>query len=165
MSLPLVAAPPAVAVLLNVALWAGAQIGAGYAAHRLTPAQLDRPRRILGLRRFEQGGRWYERRLRISRWKDRVPEAGAYFAGGVSKRSIGGRTDDDLELFRRETKRAELAHWWSFLPLPLCLIWNPAAGAALMTAYGICVNLPMVAIQRYNRARIERILARRSAVG
>lgn len=161
-SLPLVHVATVVVLIGNVALWASAQILAGYAAHRLPLSSLQHDRGVLRLRRFEAGGRWYERRLRIGRWKDRLPEAGAFFDGGITKRTLPGRSSDSLQRFAVETRRAELAHWASFVGLPLCLIWNDALGVALMVAYGLIVNLPLIAIQRFNRGRIERILERRA---
>lgn len=160
-ALPLVTVAPLVALALNIALWAGAQVTAGYAAHRLPLARLQRDGWLLHLRPFEDDGRWYERRLRIRRWKDRLPEAGAFFDGGFAKRAIPGRSTEGLERFAAETRRAELAHWASFACLPLCVIWNDTLGIALMCAYGLVVNLPLIAIQRFNRGRIDRILASR----
>lgn len=160
--LPIVAVAPAVALVLNIALWAGAQVLAGYAAHRLPLSRLQCDGWLLRPRRFEDGGRWYERRLRIRRWKDRLPEAGAFFDGGVTKRSLPPRSAGGLERFAAETRRAELAHWWSFGCLPLCLLWNDPLGVALMAAYGAAFNLPLIAIQRSNRARVDRILTRRA---
>jgi glycosyl-4,4'-diaponeurosporenoate acyltransferase len=162
-SLPLVSAAPLVALVLNVALWASAQVLAGYRAHRLPLDRLQDDRGLLRLRRFEDDGRWYERTLRIGRWKDRLPEAGAFFDGGITKRTLPGRSEGGLERFAAETRRAEIAHWTSFACLPLCLIWNDAAGVALMVAYGLVFNLPLIAIQRHNRGRVERILRRRAA--
>ena len=43
---------------------------------------------------------------------------------------------------------------------PLFALWNPPVGVVLMVAYGVVVNAPFIAIQRYNRARAERLLAR-----
>lgn len=167
MTLPVVVVPSWVALLLNVALWAGSQVAAGYAAHRRPIDRLQHDGPLLRLRRFEAGGRWYERRLGIRRWKDRLPEAGAFFAGGMTKRTLPGRADGGIERFVVETRRAELAHWWSFLGLPLCVLWNGVPGVVLMCTYGLVVNLPLIAIQRYNRGRAERVLAvraRRSAL-
>ena len=45
---------------------------------------------------------------------------------------------------------------------PLFVLWNPPAVAAVMVAYGVVVNAPFIAIQRFNRLRIGRILARQS---
>lgn len=159
---PVITIPPLLALVLNVALWAAAQVLAGYRAHRLPLDRLQADRGVLRLRSFEDDGRWYERRLRISRWKDRMPEAGAFFDGGMTKRTLPGRSTGGLERFAAETRRAEIAHWTSFACLPLCLLWNHALGIALMVTYGLVVNLPLIAIQRSNRGRIERILRARA---
>lgn len=160
--LPIVALPAAAVLGLNIALWASAQVLAGYAAHRLPLDRLDHDGWLLRLRPFEDGGRWYRRRLRIDRWKDRLPEAGAFFEGGMTKRTLPGRRAGGVERFAAETRRAELAHWASFAGLPLCVIWNDVLGVVLMVTYGLVVNLPLIAIQRYNRGRTQRILATRA---
>ena len=43
---------------------------------------------------------------------------------------------------------------------PLFVLWNPPPIAAVMVAYGVLVNAPFIAIQRYNRARVSRVLRR-----
>ena len=98
--------------------------------------------------------------MRINRWKDALPEAGALFAGGVSKRELPALDKSGLELFVRETRRAELGHWWAMLAGPVFMLWNPPAIAAVLIGYGIAINLPFIAIQRYNRFRTEPLLRR-----
>jgi glycosyl-4,4'-diaponeurosporenoate acyltransferase len=154
--------PLAVTVLVDVVAWGFFHAATGYAAHRLTDAQLGRDGWLLRPRRFEDHGRWYRRRLRIHRWKDRLPEAGALFAGGLSKRHLPALDDDGLRLFVRETRRAELTHWWAMWCGPLFVFWNPPLAAVLLIAYGVLVNLPFVLIQRYNRFRILAVLDRRA---
>ena len=83
------------------------------------------------------------------------------FAGGVSKRRIPGRDAASLQRFVVETRRAEYGHWAAMACGPLFVLWNPPLVAALMVGYGIAVNLPFIAIQRYNRARVARVLDRR----
>lgn len=162
---PLIELPALGILLANVALWALGHAGAGYLAHRLPPGRLAHDGPVLRLRRFEAGGRVYERRLGIRAWKDRIPEAGDLFAGGTSKRTLAtaavGR-DAALAAFRIEARRAERAHWGSLVVLPLFWIWNPPIGVALMAVYGVVVNLPFILVQRYNRARIERIVGHRA---
>jgi glycosyl-4,4'-diaponeurosporenoate acyltransferase len=161
-SVPIVSVPPLVALGANVALWASAQVLAGYAAHRLPLSKLERDGWLLRIRPFEDRGRWYERTLRIGRWKDRLPEAGAFFDGGMTKRAIPARRAGGVERFAAETRRAELAHWASFACLPFCVAWNDVLGVALMVVYGLAINLPLIAIQRYNRARTDHILTART---
>ena len=157
--LPLVHLADPVAVVVDVVAWGLVHAGTGYAAHRLPPAHLVSDGWLLRPRRFERDGRTYER-LRIRRWKDRLPEAGALFAGGLSKRRVpGGRAG--LIRFAAETRRAELGHWWALGASPLFLLWNRPLAAALLVAYGVTVNLPFIAIQRYNRLRVSRVLAAR----
>jgi glycosyl-4,4'-diaponeurosporenoate acyltransferase len=148
-------------VALDVVVWAAIHAGTGYAAHRLADSRLARDSWLTRPRPWERDGRAYEQ-VAIRRWKDRLPEAGALFPGGVSKRRLpaGGRAA--LHTFVPETRRAEYAHWWCFALSPLFALWNPPAVAVVMVVYGAAVNAPFIAIQRYNRLRIVRTVAPRS---
>jgi glycosyl-4,4'-diaponeurosporenoate acyltransferase len=44
---------------------------------------------------------------------------------------------------------------------PLFVLWNPPLAAGLLMSYGVAVNLPFIAIQRYNRFRVQALLERR----
>jgi glycosyl-4,4'-diaponeurosporenoate acyltransferase len=77
-----------VIVLIDAGVWASWSALCGYVAHRIPRARLSRDRGLFRIRAFEAGGRFYERWLRIKRWKDRLPEAGALFRGGFSKRRV-----------------------------------------------------------------------------
>ncbi|HSF35080.1 MAG TPA: hypothetical protein VLA70_03145 [Nocardioides sp.] len=154
--------PQTVTIVVDVLAWGVFHAATGYAAHRLSDERLARDGWGLRERRFEDRGRWYRRRLHIHRWKDRVPEAGALFDGGVSKRELPAMDAEGLELFVRETRRAELGHWWAMWCSPLFVLWNPPLAAALLAAYGVLVNLPFIAIQRYNRFRTQAVLERLS---
>ena len=155
--------PLGVTVLVDAVAWGVFHAATGYAAHRLPDHRLREDGLLLRPRRFETGGHWYRRRLRIHRWKDRLPEAGDLFAGGISKRDVPSYDEAGLRLFARETRRAELAHWWCLACGPVFVLWNPPLAAGLLVAYGVLVNLPFIAIQRYNRFRIQAVLERRHA--
>ena len=154
--------PPALTVVVDVIAWGVFHAATGYAAYRLDDDRLRRDGWLLRPRRFESAGRWYRRRLRIHRWKDRLPEAGASFRGGVSKRYLPSYDVAGLELFVRETRRAELAHWWAMGCGPLFVLWNPPLAAGLLVGYGVVANLPFILIQRYNRFRTQPLVGRRS---
>lgn len=153
--------PQVLTLALDVVAWAVFHAATGYAAHRLDERRLGRDGWLLRPRRFEEAGRWYRRRLRIDRWKDRLPEAGGLFRGGVSKRRLPATDVAGLHVFVRETRRAELAHWWAMCCGPVFVLWNPPLAAGLLVGYGVLVNLPFIAIQRYNRSRILTLLERR----
>lgn len=154
-------APWQVAVL-NVVWWAFVHAATGYAVHRLPESRLQRDGWLLHIRRWEHGGNAY-RRVRIQRWKDRLPEAGALFAGGVSKAHLPEHGRPGLERLVMETRRAERGHWLALAGGPFAVAWNPPIGVVAMVAYGVVVNLPFIAVQRYNRARAVSLLTRSSA--
>jgi glycosyl-4,4'-diaponeurosporenoate acyltransferase len=146
--------PQALTIVVDVVAWGVFHSATGYAAYRLDESRLSRDGWLLRPRRFETAGRWYRRWLRVHRWKDKMPEAGNLFRGGISKRHLPGRDMAALQLFVRETRRAELTHWWAMWCGPIFILWNPPLAAALLVAYGVLVNLPFIVIQRYNRFRI-----------
>ncbi|MEZ5137453.1 MAG: hypothetical protein R2702_05305 [Acidimicrobiales bacterium] len=153
------------AVATSVAVWVLTSLAVGWLAVRWSDAALDRVGPVLRLRRWEDGGRFWVRRLRVLAWKDRIPEAGAFFSGGTAKRSIGRPTAQALRSFRRETVRAERVHWLLVASGPVHLLWcRPTVGAG-MVAFGVLFDAPFIVVQRTNRGRIERVLARREPDG
>ena len=150
---------PVALVAIDSVVWATWSAVVGYGFHRVPASRFRIDSALTRLRPWERSGRLYER-LGIRRWKDRLPEAGALLPGGISKRSLGGRTTADLERFAAETRRAEWVHWMILVIAPLFALWNPAPLTAAMVAYAVVANLPCVMVQRYNRARIERATQR-----
>ena len=140
-------------LLANVAAWALVHAASGYYVHRLPLGRLEHDGWLLRPRRWERDGRTYQRVLRIRGWKDHLPEAGAFFSGGVSKRALTGSLVGGLPRFVAETRRAERGHWLALAAGPLFALWNPPSGLGLMVAYGVVVNAPFIAVQRYNRLR------------
>jgi glycosyl-4,4'-diaponeurosporenoate acyltransferase len=160
--LPVVEMTTGWTVLVDSVVWAVLSVSIGYVAHRTAPHRFAHDTWITRLRPVEHDGRWYEQRWRIQRWKHRLPEGGAAFRGGVDKRHLLGRDDATLERFVVETRRAELTHWALMACGPLFALWNPPALAAVMVVFGVVANLPCLVTQRYNRARLRRVLTRRA---
>ncbi len=111
------------------------------------------------LRAWERGGDGWMR-IGVHRWKDDVPEAGALF-GGEAKRRLRSARDEDLVRFVGETRRAERVHWLHASSGPLFGLAFPAPIAVAMVISAVLFNAPFIVIQRYNRGRLLRILARR----
>lgn len=149
-------------VLLDALVWAAWSVVVGYAAHRLPDRRLAHDGPLSRLRPWERGGRVYER-IGIRRWKDRLPDFGGLFPGGVSKRSLISRSTPDLLRLTAETRRAELVHRAVPAITPLFLLWNPAPLFGAMVAYAVVANVPCLVVQRYNRGRLQRMLDRRTA--
>ncbi|MCC5951839.1 MAG: hypothetical protein JJU45_07045 [Acidimicrobiia bacterium] len=153
------------AVVVGSVVWAVAGTAVGYVMHRLPVTRFDHDTWLTRLRPREVDGRVYERRWAIRRWKRWLPEAGDAFAGGFSKKRLGGRSTAHLERFVAETRRAELTHWVVMACGPFFVLWSPLWLAAVMVVFGVVANLPCLVAQRYNRARLLRLLGRRAATG
>ncbi len=151
-------------LVLDVAVWAAWSTLAGYLTHLLPAGRLDHDTALFRLRPAERDGRLYERWLRVKRWKDALPEAGALFAGGFSKRRIVRRDRSHLERFVVETRRAELTHWMVMAAAPFFFLWNPWWAGIVMIGYALVADVPCITVQRYNRARLLRVLGRGAPV-
>ena len=165
--MPVVEPSLLVAIGLSALMWVVAALAVGWWMARRPAAAFAHDGPVTRLRAFEKAGRAdvYERRLRVSRWKDVLPEAGGLF-GELSKRHLppGGR-DASLERFAAETRRAERTHWTVLLAGPLALLWSPLWLALLGWALAVACNLPFIVVQRSNRARVERLRRRAQAPG
>jgi glycosyl-4,4'-diaponeurosporenoate acyltransferase len=144
-------------VALDIAVWGGWSALVGFVAHKRPVAAFADDTWLYRLRDFERAGAFYER-IAIRRWKDRLPEAGGLFTGGFSKRSVRTLDRTVLERFVAETRRAEWTHWMIMSITPVFVLWNWWWVDVLMVVYALCANLPCLVVQRYNRARLSRLL-------
>jgi len=144
----------------NAAFWPAWTAAVGYSAHRAPADWFAADDFLTRGRPAEHDGAWYRDRLRIERWKDHMPEAGAAFPGGFAKRGVGVRDPETLRAFTVETRRAEYAHWAMAAGVVITIAWNPWWAAPVNVSVAAGSNLPCIAIQRYNRARLLRILRR-----
>ena len=148
------------AVGVSVVAWLLIGLVSGYYFNRLPVSRFAHDNIVTRERSFEAHGAVYQRYLRIRRWKDRLPEAGDFFAGGFSKRHLTSRSEEHLNRFVAETRRAEMVHWTNLCAGPLFLIWCRPLVGGLMVLFGVVSQLPFIAIQRFNRARLQRVLTR-----
>jgi glycosyl-4,4'-diaponeurosporenoate acyltransferase len=101
---------------------------------------------------------FYQRPLRIKSWRKVIPDGGAMFKRGFPKKNLENKNTGYLKTFLYETKRAELTHLLAILPAPLFFLWNIWWVGLIMIAYALIANLPCIMLQRFNRARISRVL-------
>lgn len=139
-------------IVLNVAGWPVIQIGLAWVFTRM-PAHWFNP----GLTsKWERN--FYEQVLLIRLWKDHLPDAARWFAGGFAKGRLLARNGDYLRRFIRETWRGELCHWVAMAFAPVFFLWNPFWAGMIMVAYALVANLPCILVQRYNRSRMQRMI-------
>lgn len=144
-------------VVVNACTWATLQLGLVLFANRVSALRFG-----VCASEWERNGRIY-RSLGVHRWKDRLPDAGGWFAGGFSKRNLRNRSLAELDRFARETRRAEWVHWCAIGALPLFKLWNSWPAMLVNAAYAIAANFPCIIVQRYNRGRIAPLLSKAQA--
>ncbi len=148
--------------------WLAWSLLIGYGAQRLDPHWLAGFTALDGPLPWVDDPQWCQRVLGIRRWKDHLPEAGAFFPGGRSKRSLSGgegpgtmaEQQIQLERFLAETRRAELVHL-ALLPFALVTaLWCPPWAVGVNLVFAALFNLPCLLVQRFNRRRLLRLLGR-----
>ena len=129
-------------------------MGLAWLFTRMPEKWFDAPRSLAG-------EEWlYRHVFHVKRWKDRLPDAAAWFGGGFAKRSLAAAEPVYLQRFIRETWRGELCHWCALAFVPLFFLWNPWWADLVILAYALTANLPCILAQRHNRLRLRRLLAR-----
>jgi len=151
-----------VAIGVDVAAWIGVAVGSGYLVHRLPERLLERDAWLFRQRGWERDGHLYSSTLRIRRWKRLLPEAGDAFEGGFNKTTLVDLHDDHLRTHVRETRRAELGHWLIIVAGPLFVLHNRWYDVVAMQVLAVALSVPCIAAQRYNRLRLQRVLAARA---
>lgn len=146
---------------LNIGAWLVIQLGLAWVFTQLSATRFNPDGKFARIRGWEQAGRFYERWFRIKSWKDNLPDAGRWLNGGFSKAQLRNKTGAHLARFARETWRGELVHWLALGCLPVFCVWNPWWGVMINAAIAVLLNLPCILVQRYNRSRLRRLLARR----
>ena len=151
---------PALAVLATAGLWLGWSLLVGALANRVPLAWLCGPGDVPTSGRQAPSPRSYERWMAIRRWKPWIPDAGDALPGGIRKASLARRDPAALQRLIGETRRAELVHWALWPAWLLTPLWLPAAGVTINLLFATAFNLPCLLLQRYNRRRLQRLLAR-----
>lgn len=114
------------------------------------------------LAKWEKRGQLWDELFSVKRWKKHLIDGSAIVKKSYNKSHLHGTRHEDLQIFAAETKRAELTHWLLIAPAPLFFLWNPDWAAWVNVVYALVANVPFIVTQRYNRGRIERVLARAS---
>lgn len=113
---------------------------------------------LLKERKWEKSGKIYEEIFQIKKWKELLPDGSALFKKGFRKKRMTSSNPEYLQKFIIETGRAEIVHWIVILFSPVFFIWNYPWAGWVMIVYAIIANMPCILAQRYNRARLKKLL-------
>jgi glycosyl-4,4'-diaponeurosporenoate acyltransferase len=148
------------AIVINIIVWLVINLGVGMSTARMQLNSFNPQSWLYRQRIWERGGKIYKARLKVKKWKRLLPAVAAVVKGGFRKKHLGNADAAYVRRFILETCRAEFTHWVIFLFSLIFFLWNDWWIALIMVAYGLATNMPCIAIQRYNRMRLERIYAR-----
>lgn len=101
----------------------------------------------------------YEK-IKIKKWKDKLPDGGDWVRGGVKKNSLNIRKRIELEKFVLETKKAELSHSLQIIITLMFLSYIEPLTGIILFFYSLIINAPFIFIQRYNRERVNKFVVR-----
>ena len=145
-------------LILNLGTWIFWFYFIGYLASILPDKFLKKDFLFTHILFFEKNPNWFKKYLFINKWKDKMPELGGFFKEGFQKRSVANGEIAQLELFIKETRRAEIAHWFMTAGWIITTLFNPLWAIIFNIIFAHAVNFPCLIIQRYNRVRLIKVL-------
>lgn len=108
---------------------------------------------------FERDGKIYDR-IRIKTWQNKVPDMSRILPKVMPAKRLAGNGKEGLPRMVQETCVAEFIHALLSVLSLFCLYLWPGVGGAVIVVLYVLGNLPYILIQRYNRPRLMKLLAR-----
>ncbi|MFA7673131.1 MAG: glycosyl-4,4'-diaponeurosporenoate acyltransferase [Clostridia bacterium] len=145
-------------IALCLILWLVFQLSAVVICLKMPDRYFSPDRFLYRGHKWEVNGIFYEKVLKIRKWKHLLPDGGAIVKSGFSKKHLTDHSKENLERFQTETCRAELTHFLAILPFWIFGLFTPPIVILFMFIYAVAVNMPCIITQRYNRIRLARVL-------
>ena len=157
--MPFFAVPEALGLALCFILWPVFQVSSAVICKMLPVRYLNAGNFWFMPHRWEKNGHIYQKLFKVRRWKRYLPDGAAVIRGGFRKNKMADFSGANLEKFLIESCRAELTHLFAVPPFVLFGLFEPPKVVILMLVYALLVNMPCVIAQRYNRPRVQKLLA------
>lgn len=159
--MPLINLPLPYMLLLLFTLTPFIQVSAALICRRIPVNNFNSESIIFRTHKFEKGGRIYKSIFMVHKWKRLLPDGAKYFKGDFTKKSMLSFDAEYIDIFVKESCRAELVHWLGMIPFIIYYLITPPLVATLMVVYAIISNAPCIITQRYNRPRLKAMLAKK----
>ena len=145
-------------IFLDISVWVVIHLGISYLCSLIPLNKFNTENCWYSTKKFEYKGNIYIGFFKIKKWKHLVPDGAKLFKNGFPKKKLQSCSPEYLEAFMLETCRGELTHWMQLLPAGIFFLWNIWWAGIIMIVYALCVNIPCILLQRYNRARLQKVL-------
>ena len=149
--------PTLITIILDILAWLIIQLSIAKLSLRISSKFL-KEFRLFKVLKFENEPSIYQTIFKIRYWKDKLPEGSKIINASLSKKQLDNNNKNYLENFLIEINRGELSHWLQILPAPLFFLFNVEWVGWMMIGYAFAFNAPFIMIQRFNRARLLRVL-------
>ena len=149
--------PTLLTIVIDILVWGILQLSIARLSLEFKDKFLSN-NRIFKVLKFEKDGEFYNRYFRIKLWKDKLPDGSKILMNSFSKQTFNAKDLDYLNKFLIEINRAEISHWLQILPAPLFFLFNVEWVGYFMIGYALIANIPFILAQRYNRARVIKII-------
>lgn len=113
-------------------------------------------------RKWEHGGKFYERIFLVKRWKSYLPDISDFLKWRFSKKHIHDIEFNYIQRFLSESCKSEFTHWMIICSSFLFILWGGIFTCLKIFVLATALNLPYIIIQRYNRPRLIRLLHKNS---
>jgi glycosyl-4,4'-diaponeurosporenoate acyltransferase len=151
-------------ILISFVLWPTLQFMGSFIANRLPMSFFSGNNRIFKARKWEMDGRFYQKYFNIKAWKEYIPDSSFLYKNIYAKKRLSDFSNDNLNLFLIESRRAELVHLLGIFPFWIWITFSRLEVMLWMLLYALVVNIPCIMLQRYNRPRIVNYINRREAL-
>ncbi len=148
------------AILRDVLAWAIIQLMIGYCISKIPLDWLNPDLPSFQVFAWEKGGEIYEKYFHVRAWKRLIPNGSALYRGAFSIKNLQTNDLTYLKRWLKESVRAEICHWLMILPCVFFFLWNSLVLGWVMVAYAFLSNLVPIILQRYNRPRMHKLVAR-----
>jgi glycosyl-4,4'-diaponeurosporenoate acyltransferase len=147
-------------IFLDISVWVIIHLGMSYVCSMIPLNKFNPESRLYRIKNFEDKGNIYTVFFKIKKWKQVIPDGAKLFKNGFSKKKLESSGRQYLKTFILETCRGELTHWLQILPAGIFFLWNIWWAGIIMIVYALCVNIPCILLQRYTRARLQKVLGK-----
>jgi glycosyl-4,4'-diaponeurosporenoate acyltransferase len=151
-------------LLRSLLIFIAVTLAISYISTKFSDAICFHKRWLYKERSWEKGGQFYQKKFKIKKWKDKLPELADFIKSISPKKYIKDYGEATLDAYMVECCRAELTHWLIILTTLFFPIFTPPVIALYIFILACILNLPFVMIQRYNRPRL-RLLMKRKGYG
>lgn len=151
---------PTITIIADILIWVVFHLSIGYWCSQLPIDRFDYNQWSYQTFKWEQDGEIYQKLFRVKDWKHFIPSGAALYKGAYQISHVNEFTVEGVKIWLKESCRSEFCHRIMILPGFLFFLWNEVTVGWIMVAYAVLNNLIPIMMQRYNRPRIRKLLAR-----